>query len=129
MIILIDNFGLFWLIINCFEIYLHDYIKPDSFVNINSDDRLYNLYIKLYFDLNPPITPFEIKIDSIDKTFRQHFIDEVYGYLNSHNVFNTIFRDYNNFNEFMNRILNLITIDPERRMSIQELSLEQFFIL
>ena len=131
----IDNFGLFWLIMNCFEINLQEYIKEPSFVNITSDDRLHNLYIKLYFDLNPPKTDFEFKIvdlfeieiDSIDKKFRESFIEEVYGYLHTHTVFNRIFKNDDNFYKFMNRILNLITIDPARRMSIQELSLEEFF--
>ena len=129
----IDNFGLFWLIINCFYNNLIDnYIKSKIYFTMKSDDNIHNEYINLYFNLNPPITPMEIELATIlsfvpQLNFREQFIDVIKRKLDSENKFKLIFTNpdeskaNSKYNAFMNLILNLITIDPTRRMSIQEL--------
>ena len=129
----IDNFGLFWLIINCFYNNLIDnYIKSKIYFTMKSDDNIHNEYINLYFNLNPPITPMEIELATIlsfvpQPNFREQFIDVIKRKLDSEDKFKLIFTNpdeskaNSKYNAFMNLILNLITIDPTRRMSIQEL--------
>ena len=129
----IDNFGLFWLIINCFYNNLIDnYIKSKIYFTMKSDDNIHNEYINLYFNLNPPITPMEIELATIlsfvpQLNFREQFIDVIKRKLDSEDKFKLIFTNpdeskaNSKYNAFMNLILNLITIDPTRRMSIQEL--------
>ena len=136
----IDNFGLFWLIINCFYNNLIDnYIKSKIYFTMKSDDNIHNEYINLYFNLNPPITPMEIELATILSfapipNFRQEFIDVIKSRLDSDHEFELIYTNpdeneaNDKYNAFMNSILNLITIDPARRMSIQELLLDEFFI-
>lgn len=129
----IDNFGLFWLIINCFYNNLIDnYIRSKIYFIMKSDDNIHNEYINLYFNLNPPITPMEIELATIlsfvpQLNFREQFIDVIKRKLDSEDKFKLIFTNpdeskaNSKYNAFINLILNLITIDPARRMSIQEL--------
>lgn len=136
----IDNFGLFWLIINCFyNNLINNYIRSKIYFTMKSDDNIHNEYINLYFNLNPPITPMEIELATTLSftpipNFRDQFINVIKRKLDSEHKFERIFKNPDKseangkFNAFMILILNLITIDPARRMPIQELSLEQFFI-
>jgi serine/threonine protein kinase len=136
----IDNFGLFWLIIKCFYNNLIDnYIKSKLYFTMKSDDNIHNEYINLYFNLNPPSTPMEIELATIlsfvpQLNFREQFIDVIKRKLESEHKFKLIFKNpdeseaNSKYNAFMNLILNLITIDPARRMPIQALLLDEFFI-
>ena len=95
--------------------------------------------LDVYFNLNPPITPMELELATTLSfiqlpNFREQFIDVIKKKLDSEHKFERIFKNPDKseangkFNAFMILILNLITIDPVRRMPIQALLLNDFFI-
>lgn len=124
-----DNFGLFWLIINCFymnkfiEIIGKNYI---SFMSIQQTEYTKKIYIELYFNLNPPITDFEISIltavgITIDPLFRTEFIESIRLKLKTDKKFDLIFRTDENYTSFMNLLLGIIRVDPSQRTSLVDL--------
>jgi serine/threonine protein kinase len=124
-----DNFGLFWLIINCFymnkfiEIMGKNYI---SFMSIQQTEYTKKIYIELYFNLNPPITDFEKSIltavgITINQQFRTEFIESIKQKLITDSKFDLIFITDENYTSFMDLLLGIIRVDPSQRTSLVDL--------
>jgi len=126
----IDNFGLFWLIINCFYRGLFREIIPREFytdyIFYGTDVNTIIKYIELYFNLNPPQTEFEEKIlqkigITIKPQFRTEFIEKIREKLISDGKLVLIFRTEENYTSFMNLLLELIRVDPFERKTLVDL--------
>ena len=144
MLYTFDNFGLFWLIINCF--YMNKFIeiigKKDfiPFIHTYIPEDTTKKYIELYFNLNPPITDFETSIltdfetsiltavgITINPLFRTEFIESIRQKLITDSKFELIFKTDENYTSFMNLLLGLIRVDPSQRTSLEDLLLHPIF--
>jgi len=126
----IDNFGLFWLIINCFYRGLFREIIPREFytdyIFYGTDVNTIIKYVELYFNLNPPQTEFEKKIlqeicITIKPQFRTEFIEKIRQKLISDGKLVLIFRTEENYTSFMDLLLELIRVDPLERKTFVDL--------
>jgi serine/threonine protein kinase len=133
--ITIDNFGLFWVIIECMTnpFFFNEYISDKSYLNRSENPILFNVYLNFYFNLdNSPPTPLRQELQKlfdyrIMPDFREQFITNVFE-----NMSKTKYEVYfkNNidlFNAFINNILDLIKVDPQTRILKQKLLLEEPF--
>jgi serine/threonine protein kinase len=125
----IDNFGLFWLIINCFYMNIFREITKEfytDYIFIGTDENTITKYTELYFNLNPPETDFEISIFEkigiiIDTSFKDNFLEKIKQKLITDRKLELIFGNEKIYISFMNLLLRLIRVDP-----IERISLEQF---
>ena len=132
----IDNFGLFWLIINCFYMNLFREIITKEFytdyIYIGTEKEIITKYIELYFNLNPPKTNFEISIFTeigikIDALFRENFIKSIKQKLINDGKLELIFSNEENYTSFMNLLLELIRVDPFERKTFIDLLQHRIF--
>ena len=138
----IDNFGLFWIIIDSIiDSNIFEQILPTLgfIVRFSSNDNLtFFHYLNFYFNLDYQ-EPNKSNEDSLYfkltklfnyngvKPFRQKFIDFIFSKL-SPNKFKIYFNnDRSSFNRFIINVLALIKVDPSQRATKEELLLDPFF--
>jgi serine/threonine protein kinase len=134
----IDNFGLFWIIIECIsDLNIFDvYLPADEFLINSQDDELFDRYLNFYFnlDIKPrrPKTLLRQKLEEIfnykeDPNLRQKFIEDVFKRMKPKKFQEYFKSDKNLFYKFMNNILELITVDPTERLALPYLIEDPFF--
>jgi len=133
--ITIDNFGLFWVIIQCMTNadFFYEYISNREYLNHSTNEELFNIYLNFYFNLdNSPPTPLRQELEKlfnyrIMPDFREQFITNVFENM-SKTKYEVYFKNNKDlFNAFINNILDLIRVDPKTRKPKQILLEEPFF--
>jgi hypothetical protein len=131
----IDNFGLFWVIIQCMtsqNLFL-EYIRDRDFVNRSMRPELYNIYLNFYFNLdNSPQTDLRQELEKlfgyeIIPNFREKFIANVFSKMSKPKYELYFKNNIELFNPFMNKILDLVIIDPKTRIQKEILLEDPFF--
>jgi len=132
----IDNFGLFWIIIEsiCGDNIFKKFFKDASYLIKETDETEFNNYLNFYFNLDNNGNPTELmeKIKILFNylpypNFRKEFIDYIRRKVSSEK-----FSFYFNNNEqlyknFMEKVLELVRIDPTKRISKEILLQDPFF--
>ena len=133
MVSQIDNFGLFWLILDCFtnEKLFKKYIKlPVKDHSINSYKSTLNFYLNLNNVCKKNILPHIVRkemIDYIYKNIKKDFIEDAYN-LTSPHIKNKLFSNKNEFVNFIEKMLLLINYDYNNRLSLEEFIKDPFFL-
>ncbi len=128
----IDNFGLFWLILDIFtnEKLFNKYIKlPLKDHSNESYKSTLNFYLNIN-NINKNTLSSTIKKELIDfnhKNIKIDFINDAYDFTNTH-IKDNLFYDKNEFNIFMEDLLNLIKFDPLQRINMSDFIKNTFFI-
>jgi serine/threonine protein kinase len=132
MISQIDNFGLFWLILDCFtnEKLFKKYIKlPVKDHSVNSYKSTLNFYLNLNNVCKKNCLSYKVRKEMIDYThkyIKDDFIEDAYN-LTSPHIKNKLFTNKNEFVNFIERMLRLINYDYNNRLSLEEFVKEPFF--
>jgi serine/threonine protein kinase len=135
--ITIDNFGLFWAIIQCMTnpFFFNEYVSDNSYLNRSENPKLFNVYLNNYFNLdNSPPTPLRKELEKlfdyrIIPNFREQFITKVFENM-SKTKYEVYFKNNKDlFNAFIDNILDLIRVDPKTRKPKQILLEDPFFSL
>ncbi len=127
----IDNFGLFWLILDCFtneklfKKYIKLAIKDHS---TNSYKSTLNFYLNLY---NICKTNFSYKVrkemvDYTHKHIKSEFIEDAYN-MTSPYIKKNFFSNKNEFVNFIEKMLLLVNYDHNNRLSLEEFVKDSFF--
>jgi len=132
----IDNFGLFWIIlesISTVDIF-KKFFEDDTYLIKVKEEKKFNDYLNFYFNLdyNGNSTEFALKIKKLfnyspDPNFKRKFIEFVLYNISSDKF---IFYFNNNqelYNNFMEKVLALVKIDPTARISKEILLQDPFF--
>jgi hypothetical protein len=132
----IDNFGLFWVIIQCMTnaYFFYEYITNREYLNRSTNKDLFNIYLNFYFNLdNIPPTPLRQKLEKLFEykvipNFREQFINNVLKEMRKTKKFEVYFKnDRDLFNIFMEKVLALVRVDPTTRIPKEELLKDPFF--
>ena len=132
MISQIDNFGLFWLILDCFtnEKLFKKYIKlPVKDHSVNSYKSTLNFYLNLNNVCKKNCLSYKVRKEMIDYThkyIKDDFIEDTYN-LTSPYIKNKLFTNKNEFVNFIEKMLRLINYDYNNRLSLEEFVKEPFF--
>jgi len=129
----IDNFGLFWLILDCFtnEKLFKKYIKlavKDH--SKNSYKSTLNFYLNI-FNISKNSLSYNVRKEMIDymhKNIKNDFIEDAYN-MTSPYIKNKLFSNKNEFVNFIEKMLLLVNYDFNHRLSLEEFIKEQFFII
>jgi serine/threonine protein kinase len=132
----IDNFGLFWIIVEsiCGDNIFKNFFKDASYLIKETDKKEFNNYLNFYFNLDNNGNPTEL-MEKIKKlfnylpypNFRKEFIEyirrkvspEKFGfYFNNNEIL---------YKNFMEKVLQLVRIDPTTRISKEILLQDPFF--
>ena len=133
MISHIDNFGLFWLILDCFtnEKLFKKYIKlPINDHSVNSYKSTLNFYLNLNNVCKKNSLPLKVRKEMIDYThkyIKDDFIEDAYN-LTSPNIKNLFFTNKNEFVNFIEKMLLLVAYDYNNRLSLEEFVKDPFFL-
>ena len=133
MISYIDNFGLFWLILDCFtnEKIFKKYIKlPIKDHSVNSYKSTLNFYLNLNNVCKKNNLSYKVRKEMIDYThkyIKDDFIENAY-YLTSPYIKNKLFTNKNEFVNFIEKMLLLVTYDYNDRLSLEEFVKDPFFL-
>ena len=133
MISHIDNFGLFWLILDCFtnEKLFKKYIKlPIIDHSVNSYKSTLNFYLNLNNVCKKNSLSCKVRKEMIDYThkyIKDDFIEDTYN-LTSPYIKNKLFTNKNEFVNFIEKMLLLVTYDYNNRLSLEEFVKDPFFI-
>jgi len=128
----IDNFGLFWLILDCFtnEKLFKKYIKlavKDH--SVNSYKSTLNFYLNLNNVCKKNSLSYKVRKEMIDYKYRyikNDFIEDAYK-LTSPYIKNKLFTNKNEFVNFIEKMLLLVAYDYNNRLSLEEFVKERFF--
>lgn len=132
MISHIDNFGLFWLILDCFtneklfKKYVKLQIKDHS---VNSYKSTLNFYLNLNNVCKKDSLSFKVRKEMINykhKYIKDDFIEDAYN-LTSPYIKNKLFTNKNEFVNFIEKMLLLVAYDYNNRLSLEEFIKEPFF--
>jgi len=132
MISQIDNFGLFWLILDCFtnEKLFEKYIKlPVKDHSINSYKSTLNFYLNLNNLCKKDSLTLKVRKEMIDykhKYIKDDFIEDAYNLTCPH-IKNKLFINKNEFVNFIENMLLLVNYDYNNRLSLEEFIKEPFF--
>lgn len=132
MILHIDNFGLFWLILDCFtnEKLFKKYIKlPVKDHSVNSYKSTLNFYLNLNNVCKKNSLSLKVRKEMIDYThkyIKDNFIEDAYN-LTSPHIKNKLFTNKNEFVNFIEKMLLLVAYDYNNRLSLEEFIKEPFF--
>jgi len=132
MISNIDNFGLFWLILDCFtnEKLFKKYIKlPIKDHSVNSYKSTLNFYLNLNNLCKKDSLSLKVRKEMIDykhKYIKDDFIEDAY-YLTSPHIRNKLFINKNEFVNFIEKMLLLVSYDYNNRLSLEEFVRDSFF--
>jgi serine/threonine protein kinase len=132
MIYQIDNFGLFWLILDCFtnEKLFKKYIKlPIKDHSVNSYKSTLNFYLNLNNICKKNSLSNKVKKEMIDYThkyIKDDFIEDAYN-LTSPHIKNKLFTNKNEFINFVEKMLLLVSYDYNNRLSLEEFVKDPFF--
>jgi serine/threonine protein kinase len=132
----IDNFGLFWIILESISIIniFKNFFEDDTYLIIVKEETKFNDYLNFYFNLdyNVNSTEFGQKIKKLfnyspHPEFTKKFIEYI-----RHNISPEKFSFYFNNNEqlyisFIEKVLALVRIDPTTRISKEILLQDPFF--
>jgi serine/threonine protein kinase len=127
----IDNFGLFWLILDIFtnERLYNKYIKLSLKNHSNESYRsTLNFYLNLN-NINKNTLSAVIKKELVDfnhKNIKNEFMDDAYYFTNSY-IKDNLFYDKNEFYCFIENMLDLINFDPLQRMDMSDFIKNPFF--
>ena len=131
----IDNFGLFWLILESIStinanIYINN--KPTEFLIHSNNKYLFDKYLNFYFNLDILETPLTLELRKLfDYTpvpnFREKFINKIRSEITSEKYAMYFDNDRTIFNSFIEKILLLVTVDPNTRISKETLLADPFF--
>ena len=127
----IDNFGLFWLILDIFtnERLYNKYIKLPLKDHSNESYRsTLNFYLNLN-NINKNTLSAIIKKELVDfnhKNIKNEFIDDAYYFTNPY-IKDNLFYDKNEFYCFIENMLNLINFDPLQRIDMSDFIKNPFF--
>ena len=131
MISQIDNFGLFWMILDCFtnEKIFKKYIKLTVKDHTkNSYKPILNFYLNI-FSISKNSLSHNIRKEMIDYTYKNiknDFIEDVYN-MTSPYIKNKLFSNKNEFVNFIEKMLLLVNYDFNYRLSLEEFIKEPFF--
>ena len=132
MISQIDNFGLFWLILDCFtnEKLFKKYIKlPVKDHSTNSYKSTLNFYLNLNNVCKKNSLSCKVRKEMIDYThkyIREDFIEDAYN-LTSPYIKNKLFTNKNEFVNFIEKMLLLVNYDYNNRLFLDEFVKDPFF--
>jgi serine/threonine protein kinase len=132
MISQIDNFGLFWLILDCFtnEKLFKKYIKlPVKDHSLDSYKSTLNFYLNLNNVCKKNSLSCKVRKEMIDYThkyIKKDFIEDAY-YLTSPYIKNKLFADKDEFVNFIEKMLLLVNYDYNNRLSLEEFVKYPFF--
>jgi len=127
----IDNFGLFWLILDIFtnEKLFSKYIKLRLKDHSNESYKsTLNFYLNIN-NINKNTLSSTIKKELCDfnhKNIKIDFINDAYELTNIH-IKDNLFYDKNEFHIFMEDLLNLINFDPLQRIDMSDFIKNRFF--
>jgi serine/threonine protein kinase len=130
----IDNFGLFWSIIECISDIniIDEYIISREYLIHSQAIDSFDNYLNFYFNIDITETPLKLELVKLFNykplpNIRQNFIDNVFKKM-SKEKFKIYFQDNRgSFNIFMENILSLIPVDPRARIPKEILLQDQFF--
>jgi len=131
----IDNFGLFWLIIESLSnMNYHKYFleKSGEYLVQSNNPRLFHNYLNFYFNLNPEETPLTIELQKLfsytsKSELRNTFIDEVRDEITDEKYEMYFNNDLDLFTQFITKVLALVSPDPTMRIPKQVLLEDPFF--
>jgi hypothetical protein len=127
----IDNFGLFWLILDCFtnEKLFKKYIKlPVKDHSTDSYKSTLNFYLNLDNVCKKNSLSLKVRKEMIDYTYKnikEDFIEDAYN-LTSPHIKNKLFTNKNEFVKFIEKMLLLINYDYNNRLSLEEFVRDPF---
>jgi len=131
----IDNFGLFWIIIESISnLYILDnYITNRDFIIHSNSQELFDIYLNFYFNLdNIKLTPLRVELEKLFNytrlpDFRQIFINNVFTEMKP-KKFEIYFKsNKESFDTFMEKVLALIRVDAKTRIPKEILLEDPFF--
>ena len=131
----IDNFGLFWLILESIStIDANAYLinDPSEFLIHITTQPIFDIYLNFYFNLDILETPLTLELRKLFNykpvpNFREKFIDKIQTKI-THEKFAMYFdNDRTIFRSFIEKILLLVAVDPNTRISKDALLAEPFF--
>jgi serine/threonine protein kinase len=128
----IDNFGLFWLILDCFtnEKLFKKYVKLSiKDHSVNSYKSTLNFYLNLNNVCKKNSLSFIVRKEMIDYThkyIKDDFIEDAYN-LTSPYIKKNLFTNKNEFVNFIEKMLLLVAYDYNNRLSLEEFVREPFF--
>ena len=132
----IDNFGLFWIIIEsiCGENIFKNYFRDDTYLIRDKDLNEFNNYLNFYFNLDNSINP-TILMQQIARlfnysdypNFRIEFIEYIRSKISPENF--SFYFDNNEqlYINFMEKVLALVRVDPTTRIPKEKLLEDLFF--
>ena len=134
----IDNFGLFWVIIESISDIdiMNRYISLDVNLINSGNKNLWNTYLNFYFNLDYKDTEKSTKLVedlqklfeyTPDREFREKFIKDVRENISSDKFRLYFSNNEKHFIDFMEKVLALVRIDPTTRIPKEELLQDQFF--
>ena len=132
----IDNFGLFWIIIESISILdiFNKFFKDDTYLIKVKDLISFNNYLNFYFNLDNNGNPTELMQIikglfnySNHPNFRREFIKYIRSKI-SREKFSFYFNNNEElYNNFMEKVLALVRVDPTTRISKEILLQDPFF--
>lgn len=134
MISQIDNFGLFWLILDCFtneklfKKYIKIAVKDHSTFSYKST---LNFYLNLNNVCKKNSLSYKVRKEMIDYThkyIKKDFIEDAYNLTCPH-IKNKLFTNKDQFIKFIEKMLLLVAYDYNNRLSLEEFVKEPFFII
>ena len=131
----IDNFGLFWLIIESIsniDKYTYFFDRSGEYLVQSYNPKLFNNYLNFYFNLNLEETPLTIELKTLFSytplpELRQKFIDDVRDGITDEKFEMYFNNDLELFTQFIIKVLALVTADPTKRISKEVLLQDPFF--
>jgi len=131
----IDNFGLFWLIIESISnINYHKYFldKSGEYLIHSNNATIFNNYLNFYFNLNSEETDLTIELKklfsyTLRSELRTKFIDDVLQNMIPEKYEMYFNNDINIYTRYITKILALVTPDPTRRIPKEVLLDDPFF--
>ena len=138
----IDNFGLFWLIIDCICISIKEikdrYLSNSEFVIDSKNISFLEEYLNFYFDLDnieieesKEIKDKLIRIFEYEKLpqLKQDFIHHVHKNISAEKFAFYFKNDVQLYNDFIEKVIALVRVDPKTRIAKEELLQDPFFSL
>jgi len=131
----IDNFGLFWLILESIStINASAYLinNPSEFLIHKNTQPLFDVYLNFYFNLDILETPLTLELRKLFDyqaipNFREQFINRIHSEIDPEKFVMYFNNDHAIFRVFIEKILLLVAVDPNTRISKEVLLLDPFF--
>lgn len=128
----IDNFGLFWVIVESISNVNIDTYIGSSHISHSFTPKIFSDYLNFYFNLDQTETSLTLELRKLFNykklpKLREEFIDDVYNEMTEEQYELYFDNDDQLFNTFMAKVLALIIVDPTIRIPKEVLLEDPFF--